>query len=189
VETLERFSQYKCIIEECASRWLANIDSDVGRLAYVSMLRDVSSARYSHPALEQIYSPPTVHQALLYCHEELFEKVLGHSLELLEWDLGIYLAGIDAPAEEVTARWLELDFFRTLVPLGVPAYLRSLFLSNMGVVLKLITTSRTTRQTQPRDSGCSPRNVFPIRSGFQYYPRLMARQGIASFRDRPHRRG
>ena len=96
METLEQFAQYKCIIEDCASRWLAKLDSDVGRLVYVSMLRDVSSARYYHPALEQIYSPPAVHQALLYCHEELFEKLLGHSLELLEWDLRMYFAGIDA---------------------------------------------------------------------------------------------
>src|SRR5713101_5146894 len=104
VETLERFAQYKCIIEDCASRWLAELDSDVGRLVYVSMLRDVSSARYYHPALEAIYSPSAVHQALLYCHEELFEKVLGHSLELLEGDLRMYFAGIDAPPDEIAAR-------------------------------------------------------------------------------------
>jgi hypothetical protein len=147
VETLERFAQYKCIIEDCASRWLAKLDSDVGRLVYVSMLRDVSSARYYHPGLEEIYSPPAVHQALLYCHEELFEKVLGHSLELLEWDLRTYFAGIDAPPDEIAARWLELDFFQLLLPLGVPSYLRSLFLSNMAVVLKLIAAARLTRQT------------------------------------------
>jgi hypothetical protein len=147
VETFERFAQYKCIIEKCASRWLAEIDSDVGRLVYVSMLRDVSSGCYCHPALEEIYSPPAVHQALLYCHEELFEKVLGYSLELLEWDLRIYFAGIDASPDEIAARWLELDFFRMFVPLGVPSYLRSLFLSNMAVVLKLIAAGRATRQT------------------------------------------
>jgi hypothetical protein len=147
VETFERFAQNKCIIEECASRWLAEIDSDVGRLVYVSMLRDVSSGRYCHPALQEGYSPPAVHQALLYCHEELFEKVLGHSLELLEWDLRIYFAGIDASANEIAARWLELEFFRMFVPLGVPSYLRSLFLSNMAVVMKLIAAGRATRQT------------------------------------------
>ena len=147
METLEQFAQYKSIIEGFASRWLAKLDSDVGRLVYVSMLRDVSSARYYHPALEEIHSPPAVHQALLYCHEELFEKVLGHSLELLEWDLRMYFAGIDAPPGEIAARWLELDFFQMLLPLGVPSYLRILFLSNMAVVLKLIAAGRVTRQT------------------------------------------
>ena len=60
METLEQFAQYKSIIEGFASRWLAKLDSDVGRLVYVSMLRDVSSARYYHPALEEIHSPPAV---------------------------------------------------------------------------------------------------------------------------------
>ena len=147
METREQFARYKSIIEDFASRWLAKLDSDVGRLVYVSMLRDVSSARYYHPALEEIHSPPAVHQALLYCHEELFEKVLGHSLELLEWDLRMYFAGIDAPPGEIAARWLELDFFQMLLPLGVPSYLRTLFLSNMAVVLKLIAARRVTRQT------------------------------------------
>ncbi|HYL67684.1 MAG TPA: hypothetical protein VEX69_00825 [Candidatus Limnocylindria bacterium] len=147
VESFERFAQYKCIIEDCASRWLAEFDSDIGRLVYVSMLRDVSSARYCHPGLEEIYSPPAVHQALLYCHEELFEKVLGHSLELLEWDLRMFFAGIDAPPDEIASRWLELGFFHMFLPLGVPSYLRGLFLSNMAVVLKLIAAGRITGQT------------------------------------------
>jgi hypothetical protein len=147
VESFERFAQYRCIIEECASRWLADIDSDTGRVVYLSLLRDVSSARYSHPALGRIYSPSAVHQALLCCHEELFEKVLGHSLELLEWDLRIYFAGIDAPPNVIAARWLELDFFRQLLPLGIPTYLQKLFLSNMGVVLKVISFGRATSQT------------------------------------------
>jgi hypothetical protein len=146
VETFERFAQCKCIIEECASRWLAGIDSDVGRLMYVSMLRDVSSARYSHPLLEEIHSPTAIDQALLYCHEELFEKVLGHSLELLEWDLRTYFAGIEASPKEIAVRWLELEYFRLFLPLGVPPYLRSLFLSNLVVVLKLISTGRATQR-------------------------------------------
>ena len=147
VEAFERFAQNKCIIEACASQWLAEIDSDVGRLVYVSMLRDVSAARYCHPALEGVYSPPAVDQALFYCHEELFEKVLGHSLELLERDLRTYFAGIDASPEQIAARWLELEFARMFVPLGVPSYLRDLFLSNMTVVLKLVAARRTARQT------------------------------------------
>jgi hypothetical protein len=157
VETFERFAQNKCIIEECTSRWLAEIDSDVGRLVYVSKLLDVSSGCYSHPTLEDTYSSPAVHQALLYCHEELFEKVLGDSLELLKWDLRTYFAGIDGSADEIAARWLEIEFFRMFVPLGVPSYLRNLFLSNMTVVLKLIAARRASQETAVRISSLLPR--------------------------------
>jgi hypothetical protein len=154
VETFERLAQNKCIIEECASRWLAEIDSDIGKLDYVSKLLDVSSGRYSHPALEDIYSSPAVHQALLYCHEELFEKALGDSLELLEWDLRTYFAGIDGSADEIAARWLEIEYFRLFMPLGVPS---NLFLSNMTVVLKLIAARRASQEAAARISPLLPR--------------------------------
>jgi hypothetical protein len=147
VETVERYSQNKCIIEEYASRWLAEIDSDLGRLAHVSMLRNVSSGRYSHPALERIYSAAAVHEALHFCHRELFEKALERSLELQEWDLRTYFAGIDSSPDEIAARWLELEFPRTFVPFGTPPYLRDLFLSNLGVILKLIVAEHGSHQS------------------------------------------
>jgi hypothetical protein len=147
VETLERFAQNKCIIEEYASRCLAEIDSDLGRLAHVSMLRNVSSGRYCHSALERIYSAAAVHQALQYCHQELFERTLENSLELQEWDLRTYFAEIDAPPDEIAARWLELEFPRAFVPFGTPPYLRDLFLSNISVILKLIVAEHASHRS------------------------------------------
>jgi len=138
MESLERFAQNQRIIEEYASQWLADIPCDLGRLVHVSMLRDVSSGRYRHPILEEIYSEPAIHQALLYCHEELFEKVLESPLEQQEWDLRSYFAGLDSSPGEASGRWLESEFFRLLVPFGTPPYLRDLFLSNMRVILGLI---------------------------------------------------
>lgn len=147
VETLERFSQNKCIIEEYASRWLAEIDSDLGRLAHVSMLRNISTGLYCHPALERLYSAPAIHQALQFCHQELFEKALESPLELQEWDLRTYFADIDAPPDEIAARWLELDFHRAFIPFGTPPYLRDLFLSNISVILKLIVAQHASHQS------------------------------------------
>jgi hypothetical protein len=138
MESLERFAQNQRIIEEYASQWLADIPSELGRLVHISMLRDVSSGRYRHPLLEEIYSEPAIHQALLYCHEELFEKVLESPLEQQEWDLRSYFVGLDSSAGEASGRWLESEFFRLLVPFGTPPYLRDLFLSNMRVILGLI---------------------------------------------------
>ena len=149
METLERFAQNKCIIEEFASRWLAEIDSDLGRLAHISMFRNISSGGYSHPALERIYSPAAVHQALQFCHQELFERALERPLELQEWDLRTYFADIDAAPAEIAARWLELEYPRTFVPFDTPPYLRDLFLSNIGVILKLILAEHHPRQSAP----------------------------------------
>jgi hypothetical protein len=147
VESLERFSQNQRVIEEFSARALADISTDYGRLVYVSTLRNVSEGRYRHPLLEEVYSEPAVHQALLYCHEELFERVLETPLEQQEWDLRLYFAGMDANPEEIIGRWIEIDYFRTFVPFGTPSYLRDLFSSNLRVILGLIVKGSVTLQT------------------------------------------
>jgi len=82
MESLERFIQNQLVIEEYVSQWLAVIPTRFRPLSDVAMLRDVTTDRYRHPALEEVYSESTVHQALLYCHEELFQKVIEMPLEL-----------------------------------------------------------------------------------------------------------
>jgi hypothetical protein len=135
VESLERFAQNQLVTEEYVSQWLAAIPSDFGRLADVAMLRDVTSGHYHHPALEEVYSESAVHQALLYCHEELFEKVLGTPADLQEWDLRTHFARMDAPVAEIASRWLEVEHFRCFVPMGIALHLRDLFISNTRAIL------------------------------------------------------
>jgi hypothetical protein len=138
VESLERFDQNQRIIQEFTAQWLATVPSELGRLVNVALLRDVSSGRYRHPSLERTYSETAVHQALHFCHEKLFEKVLEASLQQQELDLRTWFAGMDVPPAEIAGRWLELEFFRVLVPFGTPAYLRDLLFSNLRVILTLV---------------------------------------------------
>jgi hypothetical protein len=142
VESLERFTQNQRIIEEFVSQWLVAIPTALGRLAHVAMLRDIYTGRYHHPILQDAYSEPAVHQSLLYCHEELFEKVLENNFEQQEWDLRMCFAGMDAPPAEIAQRWLEVELFRLFVPFGTPPYLRDLFCSNMRVVLGLLVSEQ-----------------------------------------------
>jgi len=143
VESLERFTQNQLIIEEYVSQWLAAIPSEFGRLADVATLRDVTSGHYHHPALEEVYPESAVHQALLYCHEELFEKVVGTPLHLQEWDLRTHFARMDAPVAEIAFRWLEIEHFRSFVPIGTASHLRDLFLSNTRAVLGRLAHEQT----------------------------------------------
>jgi hypothetical protein len=147
VESLERFAQNQRIIEEFVSQWLVAIPTSLGRLAHVAMLRDIYTGRYHHPILQDAYSEPAVHQSLLYCHEELFEKVLENNFEQQEWDLRMCFAGMDAPPAEIAQRWLEVDLFRLFVPFGAPPYLRDLFCSNLRVILGLVVAEESVVHT------------------------------------------
>ena len=138
MESLERFAQNRRIIEQFASHSLASVPTDLERLQHVSILRHVSTGRYSHAGLRGAFSEPAIHQALLYCHEELFDKVLEKTLQDQERDFRLMFSSIDSPAFEIASRWLELEHYRALVPLGTPAYLRDLFFSNTRVILNLI---------------------------------------------------
>jgi hypothetical protein len=142
VESLERFAQNRRIIEQFAAHWLASVPTDLERLHHVAILRHVSTGRYSHAGLRGTFSEPAIHQALLYCHEELFDKVLEKTLQEQERDFRTMFSSIDSPAFDIASRWLELEQYRTLVPLGTPAYLRDLFFSNTRIILNLIVSER-----------------------------------------------
>lgn len=142
METLEQFQQNQRVIQDFTSRTLAAIPSDVGRLVHVCTLRDLSSGRYRHDGLASLYPELAVHQALAYCHQELFAKILETPLEQMEWDLRVCLSGLEGHYGEIAGRWLEMEFYRLLVPLGAPAYLRDLFYSNLRVLLGLLVEER-----------------------------------------------
>jgi hypothetical protein len=143
VESLERFAQNQRIIEEFVSQWLVAIPTALGRLVHIAMLRDIYTGRYHHPILQDVYSEPAVHQCLLYCHEELFERVLENNFEQQEWDLRMCFAVMDAPTPEIARRWLDVELFRLYVPFGTPPYLRDLFCSNMRLILGLLVSEQS----------------------------------------------
>jgi hypothetical protein len=142
VESAEQFAQNQRIIEAYASRWLSGIPSDAGRLFHVCMLLNVSTGRYRHPALEEDYSEASIHEALRYCHQELFQRFLEYTLQEQEWELRKFFAGMPDTPAEIAARWREAEYSSLLVPLGTPAYLRELFVSNLRVVLTLIAAEK-----------------------------------------------
>ena len=146
MESLDRYSQYQHIIDDFTAHWLAGIRNDLGRLVFVALLRDVSTGHYTHSALEQVHSQPSVHQALLFCHEELFERFLEAPLEAQEGQLRDWFSTLGSAPADVASRWLEVEFFRLLVPQGTPAYLRDLLFSNLRVILTLIAAERPVAQ-------------------------------------------
>ena len=93
MESLERFHQSQRVIDDFTSTTLAAIPSDFGRLVHIATLRDLISGQYKHEGLEALYSAPAVHEALYYCHEEIFQKILEIPLERQERLLRSFFGG------------------------------------------------------------------------------------------------
>jgi hypothetical protein len=142
VEDLVQFQQNRRVIEDFAARTLAVIATDYGRLFYVASLRDLASGRYRHEGLMALYSEAAVQQALAHCHEELFERVLETPLAEQEGDLRASLGAFDGEFWEIITRWQELEFYRIMLPRGMPAYLRELFCSNVCALLAIFAEKR-----------------------------------------------
>ena len=144
METLERFDARRRVIEDFTSRTLAALPAEFLRLSYVASLCDSGAGRYRHDGLSALYPDAAVQEALAYCHEELFSRVLEMSLEQQEWDLRASLADTGDDFWETLARWRKGETYRGLIPDAQPAYLADLFLSNVRTLLDVLTEERAT---------------------------------------------
>jgi hypothetical protein len=151
MESLERYQQTRRVVEDFTARSLAAISTEFGKLLYLASLREFSSGRYCHEGLAARYTAEGVQQALGFCHEELFLRILEMPLEQQEWDLRACISGMDGEFWSKLRRWRETELYRMLVPSDVPEYLREVFISNVGALLDLLLEERS----RP-DSSASP---------------------------------
>ena len=132
------------IIGDFTATTLAAIPNVFGRLIYIASLRDLSSGRYEHSGLATVYSPEAVQEALKFCHQEIFSRVLEMPLSAQEQDLSECLEGMPGPLAATIAHWRQLESYRILPPEDSPDYLRELFFSNLRVLLEILDSRRST---------------------------------------------
>jgi hypothetical protein len=136
--TWDTFDRGRRLTEDFSSRTLAAIPSEFGRLIYMASLRDLASGRYSHEGLESQYPAAAVQEMLARSHQEICENILESPLARQEKDLASCLQGFEGEREEVVSNWRELESYRSLLPFGMPEYLRNLFCSNIRTLLSIL---------------------------------------------------
>jgi len=151
VESLETYQQTRRVIEDLTALTLAAIPTEFGKLLYLSSLRDLATGNYVHDGLVARYSQGAVQQALAYCHEQLFLRVLEMPLEQQERDLRACIQGLEGEFWGKLRRWRQTEFYRLMVPPDSPEYLNQIFLANVGALLDLVLAERA-----KLDPGASP---------------------------------
>jgi hypothetical protein len=126
------------IVRDITVTTLAAIPNVFGRLTYIASLRDLSSGQYEHSGLSAVYPPDAVQEALQYCHQELFSRVLEMPLSDQEHDLGECLEGMPGSVATTVSHWRQLESYRILPPEDAPDYLRDLFFSNLRALLEIL---------------------------------------------------
>jgi hypothetical protein len=142
----ESFDRNRKLTEDLTGRTLAAITSEYGKLLYLSSLRDLASGQYRHEGLEALYSTGSVQEALLQAHREVCSRIMEMPLARQEMDLLDSWKGFEAEPEDLIGNWKESEVYRTLLPAGLPDYMRTLFCSNIETLLSVFEADRATTQ-------------------------------------------
>ena len=142
MSTWETFDRNRKLTEDLTERTLAAISSEYGKLIYLASLRDLASGTYRHEGLEAVYSAGSVQEALLQAHREVCSRIMEMPLALQEMDLLGCWKGFEAEADGLVGNWKESEAYRTLMPFGLPEYMRTLFCSNIETLLSVFESDR-----------------------------------------------
>jgi len=135
------------IVRDFTATTLAAIPNVFGRLTYIASLRDLSSGRYEHSGLEAVYPRDAVQEALDFCHQEIFSRVLEMPLSAQEQDLCEFLEGMPGALSVTIVHWRQLEAYRILPPEDAPDYLKELFYSNLRALLEILESQHSTTRS------------------------------------------
>src|SRR4030095_10375941 len=144
VVLMDEILRIQPIVRDFTATTLAAIPNVFGRLTYIASLRDLSSGRYEHSGLAAVYAGDAVQEALNFCHQEIFSRVLEMPLAVQEQDLSECLEGMPGSLAATVAHWRQLEPYRILPPEDAPDYLRELFFSNLRVLLEILESQHST---------------------------------------------
>ena len=124
----------KCYIAQAVH----SADTPFAALVFFGSLRDAYSGHYLHEGWGQMASPEEIHSVLSETHQSLFNSVVRLSLIDLSKQLRMHFQSLNQPERETSVRWLEVEPFRDLIPIGCSAVVRELFVSEVKTALEVL---------------------------------------------------
>lgn len=117
---------------------LSQIPTEFGKLTYFAKLRNQDSGVYEHHGLTVMFGEEESRQALESSHAEVFGNWLALPLETQKADLDAYLEELGEDRTVVVSNWLSSRSYQNLVPARARDTARSLFVSDIQVLLQIL---------------------------------------------------
>jgi phage gp36-like protein len=114
------------------------LPNDLSRLIFLATLRDNNSGHYYHPEVAQRFSAEVADQAMLACHRQIYEQVVGLALEDLTDQLDAYLATVRAPIERSIESWTKLRAYRATIPMDTDPISAEIFFMKVEVAVAIL---------------------------------------------------
>ncbi|MEO8025725.1 MAG: hypothetical protein ABI823_04605 [Bryobacteraceae bacterium] len=124
--------------EDLWRKTLSHIPTVLGRLAYLSQLRNANTGRYEHHGLAAVAGERDAEKALSESHLRAFREWIAFSLEEQKADLDLYFSSLSEPRREVIENWILSLCYVNLVPSTIHGVERDLFLSDMQALLETL---------------------------------------------------
>ena len=130
----------QAMIEDNWRRTLSGIATVVGRLAYLSSLRNPSTGVYEHAGLAGRIGREECEALLARSHVEVFRQWLDLKLARQREELEEYFSELDAGKGEILGNWLSLEPFLSWIPADSRNVERELFRIDLEAVLEKLRT-------------------------------------------------
>ena len=135
-EATERITEKA--IRDLENRTLANLQSDLSRVVYLSATRDYNTGEYRHEGLALQFGAAAAQRALARCHESAFRNLLDTGLSVLVDQLAAYIESTGADKERVLQSWRQLEAYRVLIPGSCDSLSGDFFVSNIKIALEIL---------------------------------------------------
>ncbi|HWF11140.1 MAG TPA: hypothetical protein VG297_21875 [Bryobacteraceae bacterium] len=125
-------------VAESWQRTLSSIATVLGRIAYLSSLRNANSGSYEHFGLAQRIGVDEVDRILRRSHMSVFQEWLCFGLEQQKEETDAYFSGLEEDKREIISNWLTLEPWNNWVPGESRDVERKLFGADLAVILELL---------------------------------------------------
>jgi hypothetical protein len=122
-------------IEDLWRVTLSQIPSVLGRLVYLSGLRDPNIGRYAHQGLAMRFGEDGADQAIRQSHEEAFRNWLAMPMREKREDAELYWSSLLQDERVVNEVWRKAESYRALLPIAASPAQRLDFQTHMEILL------------------------------------------------------
>ena len=123
-------------IEDLWRVTLSQIPSQLGRLVYLSSLRDPNTGVYSHQGLAMRFNADDADEAIRQSHELAFNRWLILKVSEQREDCELYWSSLLEDKRLVAEMWIQTENYRTLMPASASAAQRVDFNGHMEILLE-----------------------------------------------------
>jgi hypothetical protein len=122
--------------EDLWERTLNQLPSKMGKLAYLSRLRNLETDRYEHHGLSAVFGEASAEDALRKSHEEVLMSWLSLGILDQTSDVRAYMEALPQSALRLLANWEKSKGYEALLPPGASEAQRTLFDANMTLIIR-----------------------------------------------------